>query len=594
MSAVIHTSNHHQHIKQKSIHTVNTRDCINTRVLYLSRIVNNREGEHMVQAVPTTGQQQSEGMLESAKPDIYRTNAFRVAELTVDTGIRDLNKRQQMVEIATQAEMPIPPGSGRALPLTDAIDPKDLSDALKHLRDPERRLVDELFWFWPLEAGQSRNDLALMALSAGDVDEARNIWLENESTGNVVAVHNLAVMFHAQALDMELDGATDDVVRDALWRDAFQRWHQLLSLDDFWERLQDRVRGMDDPRLNQHTAYQLREALPQTLALISARLAMRVAERGKASDAGRLAGFLKASQLDSAIVDDALKQAIEPLRRRVKLMCEDTSSRCVANNANARNEIVRFMEEVEPLLDALDSVLQNGHSARGGIHDEVANIILQGMIAYGNETNEWDGVPEIVQRARQIAVSDATLSRIDENVKIMQTNIENANLTTKCWFCKQNKADDVSGIPLKLYGDVSYINTFAGTKVVWKNGTIKVPRCRPCLRLDEEWNTRVASVESKGYELGCSASILAFVAACILAITQFGFGGWGTVIFGGVVALLAFSGIFAWYPDVELKKLQEDWHKEHGNRPLRDSYPPLRDLIKKGWLYGDGPYLGDQ
>src|SRR3712207_3919390 len=88
-------------------------------------------------------------LLEAARPELYRTNAFRVSELPVDADGRQLAKRQQVIELASNTGMPVPPGPGRALPLAATPDPDALRDAMQRLRDPERRLVDEFFWFWP-------------------------------------------------------------------------------------------------------------------------------------------------------------------------------------------------------------------------------------------------------------------------------------------------------------------------------------------------------------------------------------------------------------------------------------------------------------
>src|SRR5207237_3361496 len=88
------------------------------------------------------------------------------------------------------------------LALVPAPDVDAVRHAIERLRDPETRLVDEFFWFWPETSATETPDEALTALDRGDVAAARKRW-QAAAPGAGVAVHNLAVLAHLLALDLE-------------------------------------------------------------------------------------------------------------------------------------------------------------------------------------------------------------------------------------------------------------------------------------------------------------------------------------------------------------------------------------------------------
>ena len=76
----------------------------------------------MVQTNPAiNGKAEEEALAmlrESATPDLYYRNGFRVLELPVDATPKDVNRRKQMVEMAATNGVPLPPGTGRCFPST--------------------------------------------------------------------------------------------------------------------------------------------------------------------------------------------------------------------------------------------------------------------------------------------------------------------------------------------------------------------------------------------------------------------------------------------------------------------------------------------
>lgn len=209
-------------------------------------------------------------LLEAAQPNIYSINAFRILELPVDCGEQDLSKRQKMIDIANKNDQPPPAGPGRALPLDETPDFYTIHNALERLRDPERRFIDEFFWFWPHALGDGRGDEALAVLRERNLEGAVEIWTDYANTYSEenVSVHNLAVLSHTLALDLEnksLAAPLSDAQLKKLeiyWKQTYKRWKMLLSHEGFWSRLVAHVKDFGDPRLDSSTVDEMRRMLP--------------------------------------------------------------------------------------------------------------------------------------------------------------------------------------------------------------------------------------------------------------------------------------------------------------------------------------------
>ena len=89
----------------------------------------------------------SEVLLEAARPQLFRVNGFRVLDLQVDATPREILRKVEKFEIMDKYG-----GGGHHKRGTLAIDPPPdanaMREAVQRLHDPERRLVDEFFWFY--------------------------------------------------------------------------------------------------------------------------------------------------------------------------------------------------------------------------------------------------------------------------------------------------------------------------------------------------------------------------------------------------------------------------------------------------------------
>lgn len=268
-------------------------------------------------------------LMESARPDLYRANAFRVSGLAIEATAREIARLGEKLKVLEKTGGTLPSGAAGgaggacgALPLAPPPEPAMVHAAIERLRDPEQRLVDEFFWFWPQQPGESRDDEALQSLARGEVAEAEKLWqAQSDSASGGVARHNLAVLNHLMALDLEAQPLNEEQrqrLNDS-WRNAGRLWATLIVHDgSVWARLTERALELDDPRITAQTVARLRASLPLALVMINGQLAISAAERGQPEDAARHQRLIADSGFTPSTQHDALRRVVEPLRARQK------------------------------------------------------------------------------------------------------------------------------------------------------------------------------------------------------------------------------------------------------------------------------------
>jgi FKBP-type peptidyl-prolyl cis-trans isomerase len=368
---------------------------------------------------------------ESATPDLYHRNGFRVLELHVDATSKDINRRKQMMEMAAANGVSMPAGPGRCFPLEPAPDEFTVREAVQRLGDPERRLVDEFFWFWPHEQGQSKSDQSLQHLVQGNHERASELWSQQEANQSVshVSTHNLAVLQHLLALQTESrDGELSSQEKwslEQLWNRAFRRWQKLSDEEGFWSRLTARVREFQDPRLTAGNVRRLRAALPSALLSINGRLALEAVERGKRDSAARLVDVVRKSGFSEAAIKDGLRLAAEPVRARIKALCKAAQHSAEADPAHADKACRQLLADATSLLDGIDVLLPNGDPTRDVAHDDVAEQALRCQVLFAKKTNNWKVSVELIELSAVVAASGSVSKKIKENLDTVKKNAEN-------------------------------------------------------------------------------------------------------------------------------------------------------------------------
>jgi len=461
-----------------------------------------------------------------------------------------------------------------ALPLHPSPTEEETRDAVQRLSDPEARMLDEVFWFWPTN-GDPESDPALCALSQGKIGEATNLWTHQarEEGKGGVAEHNLAVFRHLVALDYEWWLATegldkkDSELLPQLWSQALSHWQAVVGEDGFWRRLRERVRQLNDQKLTTGVARRIRHTLPKALLLIHARIALNALDRGDQESSATHAAILMDSGFADGLGTQVLRQSIKPIRQQIKSLCKDSERQATADPPHANSVTRDLIANSTPLLATVDALLPDNDPIRQGLHDQVATTALSCQIGYGNNTEDWEESLALLEATLPLATGDAVRGRLEDNIEIVKRNLAGS----MCWFCGQNSADDKAVLDVKMYGDVTRTPTWNGVQVQWRHGTFSVPRCPRCRSAHTTQGAWTGTCGTIGVLLGFGG--------CIAGASNDAFGtGFLMLVLGSAIGF----GIGAAIGSAQ---------RPQGVKPesAKSEFPAIKELVAEGWTFGEKP-----
>ncbi len=369
-------------------------------------------------------------LLEAAHLNIYRENPFRITGLPVDATPKEIarhaDKLKQMEEL----------GYGeKANTGAFALDPPPTIDqirgAMQRLKEPERRLIDEFFWFWPRTFGESAKDPAIQALCAGDIATAYQIWENEEDTPatGYIANHNIAVVLHMIALDWtlyhinaEVDPAKEDMIR-SYWKDSFKRWEKIPSDDRLWDALRIRIETIKDPRLTTRFGHRFANTLPIALDKINAETALKFAEQGRLDWARIHVQFMHETHHGLDDVTSTAEMVLAPLRKRIDQHIK-TARQTTKEDPKKGGEAAKLLvEECDRLRFLYELFHSKDAHQKTELFDEVAAASIDCVVDYQNSTDDNRLFVEVLRATIPLATNSELRERIQQNLVIGESNI---------------------------------------------------------------------------------------------------------------------------------------------------------------------------
>jgi len=377
-------------------------------------------------------------LLDVATKDLFRNNAFRIIGLPVDATPREVSKHGDKLKLMEKLGHGDTAGAGafsrKPPPTLDEI-----REALQRLKDPEKRIVDEFFWFWPEEFGESQSDASIQALKRGDSKAAARIWSTKEDHPELgtVAMHNLALAYHIIALDGENRSVDQNIPDDQrqnitrYWNSAFSRWERLVQDDRLWDKVVSRIRQLDEPNLLTGFARRMRASLPQALDKINAELALAFAENEKIDLARVHIQFMRATNRGVENFDKIAESTLAPTRNRLKGQIERAQQRAKEVPLDALSAARELLEQARPPLALFDLFFGKESERRNELSDEVAALCNRLQVIYHNATGDDEACLGFLKEVSPLAVDVELRNTIKDNASKLAGFIEDKRVQAK-------------------------------------------------------------------------------------------------------------------------------------------------------------------
>jgi len=374
-------------------------------------------------------------LLDAATKDLFRKNAFRITGLPVDTTPRQISKHERDVMVLVDVGQD-PHSESAAFPMTPPPNQQDFRDAFQKLKDPEKRMVDEFFWFWPEEFGDSRSDPAIQALARGDSKTAMEIWVARESgkaesgeAFSITATHNLALVYHVCALDWENYAVKNELAAERrqkisdYWKGAFSRWERLATDESFWEKVTARIRQLNEPNLPTGFARRMCATLPDALDKINAELAVAFAESGKLELARLHIQFMRETHQGLDNVEKTAELVLMPAKNRLKEQIKRARDRADNNPHDAANAVRELLEQARSALALFELFFDKKSELRNELFDEIARSCNQLLVACQKATGNDKACFEILESILAFATSVELRRDIEKNIDTLRGNV---------------------------------------------------------------------------------------------------------------------------------------------------------------------------
>ena len=369
-------------------------------------------------------------LIAAATAALYRRNVFRITGLAVDATPREVTKHAD--KLALMAEL----GHGKqAAPAAYCLKPPpgvdEIREAIQKLKEPEIRIIEEFFWFWPDQFGESQSDAAIQALAKGDSKTALQIWStkEDHPVDGVIALHNLALAYHLTALDWETYAVENQIESEqqqqivGYWRGAFKRWELLVVDDRLWERVNARIRQMDDARLTTGFARRMRSSLPEALGTINAELALKYAEKGKLDLARVHVQYMHETNKGLVNLEKTADTVLGAAKTRIREQLQRAQHRTESAPADGANAVKELLEHTDRSVTLFDLFYGRDSGQRIDLNDEIASVCNQLLITYQKATDDDHTCLGLLKTVLPITTSITLREQIAKNISTLDGNI---------------------------------------------------------------------------------------------------------------------------------------------------------------------------
>ena len=427
----------------------------------------------------------------SIGPDVYLRNAYRVlglpANASPETTARASGRLKSMAKLNGAAVQRLCIRNGYELHISS----EDALQAVAHLKDPRRRLVNELFWPHLVDGFEARLTLTRSLDDAQLRSDLQAAADQKNGRVGALAKHSLAVLYHNLALRDELQ-ATDGLSSwsDQYWCRALSMWGDTLASKHFWDYMTERVRSYDDPRVRPEDLSELRAQLWRVLLEFNALLARSHAESNAPLSNGHLVIISKAPCPSETMVS-VLGASIKAIANK-KLVPLIEMARSELLGHKTKPTWQNFRQRCDPILQLADEVMEF-LCKEIQVSEEVASLAEFDGLCDAISAGLSQSIDYAQDRERAILYSMVTTRRLlgfplspAGRIKHESTLRQDRQHLYKdfdlpedvdpagCWFLSGELADPEASIIKPVFK----LTKLTATSIQWNSRKILVPRSR--------------------------------------------------------------------------------------------------------------------
>ena len=369
--------------------------------------------------------------------DPYLDNPFRILNLSADATSREIDRAAHELQIQLRFAAAETETSERSERSASDGDEGEIKRAVQELKDPVRRLQHELFWVRLSRQEKRRWDifreLRDFPRPEAEVAARRYEVICDESTEALRKNHNLAILYHGQAISLErewLERVTPERIGetlDELWRKALRHWAYVFDSASFWKLVEERTGELNDPRLPTNRVRALRKRMPQLVLEPTVESARHYLLKVDSENTKRHVRFLSSSSVDQINVDEALAQFFKPLvarmdefertfRRQLDDLDDQAESTPEQQRGSLRQKTCRLrdslIDEVRPIIDTIKAVGDLPGLGSNRVLDEAAILLWHVGISLRSYYEDLSGFTAAKDRALEWAVSQSVRDKI--------------------------------------------------------------------------------------------------------------------------------------------------------------------------------------
>ena len=388
-------------------------------------------------------------LLETLNEGVFKSNAFSITGLNVNASEKQIRTTADRIKIEDELGI----GSNTDQGTSNAkAKSENLRNALQKIKDPTLRIIDEIFWVWPIDDKNPENDEALKRFKNSDFDGALKIWsdLKNDPVSGYIVNHNLAVVYldfslqwteffsnsHAPIEDSE--NQYDELKKN--WNEALQRWKKCTTDESFWFSLRNTVNRINDPRLTYDTVDKIRASLDIALCKIIIESSLKLFFKGRSDLSRMLVACVRDKNQDSAYYR-ALQFCFKAQVQRIQQQIDHLQT-ISDNESDFRPAVDQFVNLCLKEKPSFDLFLGDEDNFKTAIFDKASEQCINELVAYQRKSSDNDTFVEYLTLCKRFTTSTEVNERIEKNLLIGKGNLRGTSNKPLYRLLRAIKEDD--------------------------------------------------------------------------------------------------------------------------------------------------------